>query len=73
MNTVEPIRDIDVVYDIAEYLRVRNQRDYVMWMFGIHTGLKISDILKLRVRDVKDKEFIYLREKKKRKKDYFTL
>jgi len=27
-------------------------RDYVMFMTGIHTGLRISDILPLRVRDV---------------------
>ena len=52
MNTVEPIRDIEVVLDIADYLKERNRRDYVMFMFGIYSGLRICDILQFRVRDV---------------------
>lgn len=47
MNTVEPIRDLETVLDIADYLKVRNKRDYVMFMFGIYSGLRISDILQL--------------------------
>ena len=39
MNTVEPIRDINTVMDIADYLKSKNERDYVMFMFGIYTGL----------------------------------
>lgn len=69
MNTVEPIRDINLVYDIADYLESKNERDYVMFMFGIYSGLRISDILRLTVRDVRDrmgkiKDHIYIREKK---------
>ena len=48
LNTVEPIRDMDVVLDVADYLKARNERDYVLFMFGIYTGLRISDILKFR-------------------------
>ena len=66
MNTVEPIRDLETVLDIADYLKIKNQRDYVMFMFGIYSGLRISDILKFRVRDVRDKDFISQREKKTR-------
>lgn len=46
MNTVEPIRDINTVNDIADYLRGRSDRDYIMFLFGIYSGLRISDILK---------------------------
>ena len=73
MNTVEPIRDINTVMDIADYLKSKNERDYVMFMFGIYTGLRISDILKFRVRDVKGKDAIYLREKKTGKEKRFPL
>ncbi len=55
MNTVEPIRDMDLVMDLAEYLKSNNERDYVLFMFGIYTGLRISDILKFRIRDVREK------------------
>lgn len=73
MNTVEPIRDKEVVRDIADYLKDRNIRDYVMFMFGIYSGLRISDILKLRVRDVKGKNHISMREKKTGKEKRFVI
>ena len=73
LNTVEPIRDLDVVMDIAEYLKGRSDRDYVMFMFGIYTGLRISDILKFRVRDVRDKDAVYIREKKTGKEKRFPI
>lgn len=69
MNTVEPIRDMELVYDISDFLRLKSERNYVLFMFGINTGLRISDILKFRVRDVRDKnnkirDYFYLREQK---------
>lgn len=64
MNTVEPIRDINKVWDIADYLKEQNERDYVMFLFGIYVGLRISDILKLQVRDVKDRNHVIIREQK---------
>lgn len=73
MNTVEPIRDMNLVLDIGDYLKARNERDYVMFMFGIYTGLRISDILPFRVRDVRDKQYVYIREKKTGKEKRFPL
>jgi len=73
MNTMEPIRDIDLVYDIADYLKARNDRDYVLFMFGIYSGLRISDILPFRVRDVKNKDYIYMREEKTEKEKRFPI
>lgn len=73
LNTVEPIRDMDVVLDVADYLKARNERDYVLFMFGVYTGLRISDILKFRVRDVKDKDAVYIREKKTGKEKRFPI
>ncbi|WOO37415.1 tyrosine-type recombinase/integrase [Anaerocolumna sp. AGMB13020] len=67
MNTVEPIREKAVVKDIHDYLKSRNARDVLMFAMGVYTGLRISDILNLRVRDVRMKEFISIREKKTHK------
>lgn len=64
MNVVEPIRSMDRVLDIADFLKERNERDYVLFMFGIYTGLRISDLLELRVRDVRGAEEIRVYEKK---------
>lgn len=73
MNTVEPIRDMDLVLDIADYLKARKERDHVLFMFGIYSGLRISDMLPLRVRDVRDKSYIYKREKKTKKERRFPI
>ncbi|MEW9702840.1 site-specific integrase [Paenibacillus sp. SI8] len=62
MNTVQPIREMVVVEGIQHYLKQRNERNFVMFCLGIYTGLRISDILNLQVRDVRDKDHIYLRE-----------
>ena len=73
MNTVEPIRDMDLIFDMMDFLKGQNVRDYVLFMFGIYTGLRISDILKLRVRDVKEKDAVYMREIKTGKEKRFAI
>jgi len=53
MKFVQPIRDPRKVEAIKDFLLLRNERDFVMFVLGINTGLRISDILPLRVIDVK--------------------
>lgn len=73
MNFVEPIRDAQKVNDIQEYLKRKNERDYILFITGVYTGLRISDILRLKIKDVKDKRFIYLREKKTSKQNIIEI
>lgn len=63
MEFVQPIRDKDQLEIIKKRLKAHNERDYVMFMIGINAGLRISDILQLRVRDVKG-EHIKIKEMK---------
>jgi integrase len=44
-----------------------------MFMFGIYSGLRISDILKFRVRDVRDRTNIVIREQKTGKEKKFPI
>ena len=69
MNYVEPIRDVATVKDIDEYLS-SNQRDQLLFEFGIYTGLRISDILKFKVFDVR-KNVYTIREQKTGKQKSF--
>jgi integrase len=62
MNTVQPIRSKAQVQDIVAYLKSQNERDYILFLCGIYTGLRISDILPLKVRDIRGRENIYIRE-----------
>lgn len=63
MNFVQPIRDPEKIQAIKEYLKEQNERNYLLFLLGINTGLRISDILKLKVGDVKGTH-INIREKK---------
>lgn len=67
MIAVDPIKDVEQVEAMAEYLLSKSERDYVMFMTGISTGLRIGDILLLRVRDVRNKKYIRIYEQKTNK------
>lgn len=73
MNTVEPIRDIQKINEIKHLLSEKSKRDEFLFLFGVHTGLRISDILKLKVSDVRDKTHVTIREKKTSKAKRFKL
>ena len=51
MNIVEPIRDLEKVKEIYDCLKKKSNRNALMFYFGIYTGLRISDILKFKVKD----------------------
>ena len=73
MNFVEPIRNEQKFRDIQAYLKRTNVRNYIMLITGTYTGLRISDVLRLKVSDVKNKKFIYIREKKTSKQNIIEL
>lgn len=66
MNFVQPIRDKRKLADILSYLKKENKRDHMLVFLGINTGLRIKDILHLKVKDVKG-HHISLREFKTKK------
>jgi len=70
--TVEPIRDLKKLKDMKEYLLSKNERDYLMFVLGINSGLRVSDLLKLTVEDVID-GVVTIREQKTGKTKRFAL
>lgn len=72
MELVEPIRDKKQIQGMKAYLKGQNIRDYLLFTLGINSGLRISDLLKLTVKDV-TKARIYIREKKTGKAKDFPL
>lgn len=73
MNLVQPIRDPSKIEEVKNILRRGSFRDYFLFVFGINTGLRISDILPLTVRDVKGQDYIILTEKKTGKTKRFII
>ena len=64
MGTVEPIKDLLKIKSIEENLKQSSMRNLLLFLIGINCGLRISDILKLNIADIQDKQFIIVNEKK---------
>lgn len=73
MKTVQPIRDAKSISQIKKLLQDKGSKYYIMFIIGINTGLRISDILNLKAADVKDKTHITLIEKKTSKYKRFLI
>lgn len=73
MNIVEPIRKKKDIRKIEKFLAKKNKRDLLMFTMGTNGGLRISDILALDVKDVKNKSHIEIVEKKTGKHKKFPI
>ena len=57
MATTQPIRNPQEIKALSEYYLIKGQlRNYVLIMLGLHTALRISDMLRLTWGDVYDFE-----------------
>lgn len=73
MNFVQPIRDPDVIEGIKKYLKMRSLRNYLFFCFGIYSGLRVSDLLTLRVGHVRNVTHVNIQEKKNKKRKKFII
>ncbi len=64
MTTVEPIRNKKDVKKVEKVLEKQGQRDLLLFVTGTNCGLRISDILRLNVSDVRNRTHIQITEKK---------
>jgi integrase len=65
VQDVQPIRDLQKIGDMKWSLKRHcSERDYIMFLVGINTGLRIGDLLKLKVKDVKGKMKVIVKEGK---------
>ena len=73
MKYVQPIRDKNKIEEIKSYLKQNGSRDLLLFTMGINTGLRISDLLKLKVIDVRNKSHVEIKEQKTGKIKRFPL
>ena len=76
-TTVQPIRDLAKIEAIKKLL-ASNPRDYMLFVMGINSGLRVSDLLSLKINDVVDSkgrtcDCIRLREQKTGKEKQFPI
>ena len=77
---VEPIKNVKDIKRIKQFLLGKqNKRDYLMFVLGINTGLRVGDLLALRIDDVLEpgtvtiKRSVPIREQKTGKLREFEL
>lgn len=73
MTAVDPIRNKDDIQKVKDVLLKKCYRDYLFFEVGINTGLRVSDILKLKVSDIRGKYYIELKEQKTGKLKKFRM
>jgi integrase len=76
--TVEPIRNKDDIKKMFYYLNGKNPKYGLLFKFGLNTGLRISDILPLKVKDIFNenssfKNYLTIKEKKTKKEKKIKL
>ena len=52
MEIVQPIRDINKIRQIESLLKSQSHRDYMLFILGINSGLRISDILQTKLQPI---------------------
>ena len=63
MEFVSPIKENDDIQAMKDYLKEWNEMYYMLFITGLNTGLRVGDILTLKVKDVQGWH-IKLRERK---------
>lgn len=73
MEYVQPIRDLEKIEEIKSILKEEGTRNLLLFCLGINTALRISDLLRFKVGDVRNKSHIELKEQKTGKLKRFPL
>lgn len=79
MKKVEPIKDLKVIKNIRSVLKAQSLRNELLFVLGINIGLRISDILKLKMEDLikpngkTAKDYVIIQEVKTSKTKKFYL
>jgi site-specific recombinase XerD len=73
MQVVQPIRDLEKIEEIQEILKRQSMRDWLLFTIGINSGLHLSDLLTLKVKDLKGKSKVIIQEGKTGKSKLFVI
>jgi len=73
VTTVEPIRDRKKLEAMKKVLKAQSLRDWLLFVLGINSGLRISDLLLLKVNNVHGQVRVSILEVKTGKKKDFPL
>ena len=67
MTTTVPIKDPKLIKDLLEVYDV-DSKGHLLLLFGLRTGLRISDILRTQVKNIKDDSWVGIEKKTGKRK-----
>lgn len=73
MNFVQPIRDLNKIEEMKKVLLKSSYRNYFLFELGINIGVRISDLLPLRVMDIRGLDNITIKEHNTQKLKIFKV
>lgn len=73
MQVVQPIRDQVKIEEIQDILKRQSARDWLLFTIGINSGIHLSDLLTLRVKDLAGKNKVTIAEGKTGKNKMFII
>lgn len=69
---MQPIRDLETVHRITVELSRREDRRgrrmFLLWVVGVNMGLRVGDLVELKVGDLRGENFTYMPNKQEHKK-----
>lgn len=72
-TAVEAIRDKSLIDMVKRILKREETRNHLLFVMGINIGLRILYTLKLKVKDVRNKDYIGLYKQKTKKFERFPI
>ncbi|MBB6215071.1 integrase [Anaerosolibacter carboniphilus] len=73
IELVQPIKEMEKIIELKRELLKRNYKYYMVCVMALNTGMRIGDIITLKVADVKNKTHIVIREEKTNKTKLFPI
>jgi integrase len=73
MKFVQPIRDTNKIEQVKSVLKERSYRDYMIFMIGINLGRRVSDIVRIKAKHLRNRDRFIIKEKKTGKETYLLI
>jgi integrase len=73
IELVQPIKDMNKIIELKREMLKKNYKYYMICIMALNTGMRIGDIIALKVLDVKNKTHIAIREEKTNKTKLFPI
>ena len=70
MGKVSPIRSQMQIAQVKEFLKAKSERDYMLFVMGINVGIRIGDLIVLKVYQVQTPHLSITEEKRGKKRVY---